>query len=323
MRKLDDLHKRTLANIELNAELPDSELARGLSSSSQKIRRIVDKLSNLKIIKLSPFIDPFVLGYRLINVFFSANSGSKASKERTLNSIRNHPQISWGAEIGGKFQFGICVLARSSIEVVKVLEELQLSSPLVLKDREIVEQLSFTMFPGKFLSPKIIGNTSLCRAHTPNIFNADPLDYDILNSLISGTESAREIARRLGKPASSIDWRVNRLRDTGVFKGFIYKRISGALGTLEFMVSLSVNRRGTKLRNALYSFCQSDPHVIFFIELLGAWDFELRLEVESVEEATETCEQLKHQFQDSISNLEIVPIMGRIKSVGLPLKPAG
>jgi DNA-binding Lrp family transcriptional regulator len=319
MKKLDDLKRAVLANIELNAELTTAELSRAISLRQSTVTRVTKYLEQGKLIDIAPFINPFVLGYRLTNFFFALSSTNRSNKEKIFRFIRETPGVSWGAELGGRFQFGVCILSRTSDEVLRILEKLQSLSISQMRDKEVVEQLSFTMFPGKFLTKKIVGKSELTRAPSSKSFTADDEDYRILNALINGATSIRETARRLGRPHSSIDWRVNRLRDVGVFKGFIYKRSSLILGTLEFMATITISRRTAELRESLYKFCKMHPHVIFFIEVLGAWDFELRLEVERIEQATETCDQLRQEFDSEILSLELVPILGKIKAAGLPL----
>lgn len=307
-----------LANLELNAEMPLNEFSRALGLPPNTVRYTIDRLLEKNLARYYPWIDPYPLGYRLINVFFSVNQGPEAHTKKLLEIITKHPQVTWLRELGGKYQYCISFVTRRIHDLMEFLENTAQSCPNTIRTKSIMDQLALVIFPAKFLSEKIIGARSIARGLDVKLFQADEIDHKILGSLIHGNHSRRELSRALGLPASTIDARFTHLRKAGVFKNFVYLRNLLNMHTSEFKINLTVMNRTRAFRDSLLQFSIRHPHVIFWVEMIGEWDFELDIEVSDASQVSEICDDIQREFGRELANIEVVPMLKELKDACFP-----
>ncbi len=315
---LTDQDRLVLANMELNAEMPLTEFAKLLGLSTSTTRYTIDKLLERNLARYYPWIDPYPLGYRLINIFFSVNQGPEAQTAKLLQMIVKHPQVTWLRELGGSYQYCISFVTQKIHDLMTFLEDLATSCPNTIRAKSIMDQLALVLFPPKFLTSKIVGRTSCPRGLNVKLCRGDELDHRILGALISGSHSRRDIARSLGVAPSTIDARIQKLREHGVFKGFVYLRRLDLIGTSEYKLNITVMNRTRKLRDALLAFSEKHPHVIFWVEMIGEWDYEIDIEVSDAAGASRVCDALREQFGREIAAIEIVPMFRELKDACFP-----
>jgi len=319
--KLTETERQLLPNLELNAEAPLAQLAKSLKVSVNTLRHAIANLSAKGVIRHYPFIDVFPLGYRLFNISLSLRAKQISEQDRLLKTIIAHPQVSWLAELGGEYRYILSFVARRSSELLTFLEAISAAAPGIVQRKAVMDQLGLSLFPGKFLASKRVGASHISWGGETQSFNADHDDYRIPNGLMNGHSSMREIARHLGMAHLSLYERLIRLRRAGVFKGFIYLRNIQALHHAEFKVNISVADRTSAIRERLFSFAKAHPQIIFFVELMGDWDFEMDVEVEMPADAGRVCDELRTRFGDEITDLKIVPILRELKVSCFPLEP--
>lgn len=319
--KLTDTERRLLPNLELNAETPLAQLAKSLNVSVNTVRHAISNLTEKGILRHYPFIDVFPLGYRLFNISLSLRAKQIAEQDRLLKTIIAHPQVSWVCELGGEYRYIISFVGRQSSELLSFLETVSAAAPGIIQRKAVMDQLALTIFPAKFLAPKVLGAPFIGWGGDTQPFDADHDDYRILKSMMSGYSSMREMARNLGMAHSSLYHRLNRLRQAGVFKGFIYLRSIHALNHSEFKLNIAVADRTPAIRERLFAFAKAHPQVIVFVELMGDWDFEMDVEVETPADAGLVYDQLRARFADEITDLKIVPILRELKVACFPLEP--
>ena len=79
---------------------------------------------------------------------------------------------------------------------------------------------------------------------------------------------------------------------------------SAALGLLSFKLLVYVKGLDPALSKRMHAFCAQHEHCVYLIECLGAWGFEIGVEVPQAEMANDVIQQVYDEFGDSISTIK-------------------
>lgn len=71
-------------------------------------------------------------------------------------------------------------------------------------------------------------------------------------------------------------------------------------------------------KSNIYRWAARHPNVVTYIECVGPWDIELRVEVWAPENAAEVTRDLLDQFGREIISIELVPLFGFIRAKNFP-----
>ena len=318
--RLTAKQQNVLGALEHHAELPISDIARGLRMRSHNVRYQLEslKVKGLVVAK-TPFIDIYRLGYTDFTVFFTVSTDSKATRTKLLEYFLNNENVSWVAHLGGEYQYGVSVLARHVVKVHELLLEAAHKFGNIFAEKGISIRISFHAFGRKYLNQ----STKLARKtltfEVRSTVECDATDRRILAHIANEPfESLRALARDLDLAFATLNSRIKRLEKAGVIPGYIYRLRLSDLGALTYRILIYGRGIDQELSKKLYDYAKKHPHILHFIECVGAWDFELGLEIYSSEQLNEVLGQLYDNFGGSIGAVKTLQIFKHLKYSGYP-----
>jgi DNA-binding Lrp family transcriptional regulator len=143
-----------LAVVELHADLPLAEIRKRTNQRSHTIRYNLKRLEERGVISKAPFIDVYPLGYTGHAIFFSIAPDSSSSKEAFLQSLEDHPNVQWLAELGGNYQYVATLFVRHPSEIQDFFDSINQKFGNILFEKTISTRLSFTQFNRKYFGGK-------------------------------------------------------------------------------------------------------------------------------------------------------------------------
>jgi DNA-binding Lrp family transcriptional regulator len=146
------------------------------------------------------------------------------------------------------------------------------------------------IFPKRYLAAGAIKKTpqglkiageSTASTHDPGTdIKMDDLDRKLLWALsCSGEMSVRQLGAKLGVSHATVQYRIDRMRRSGVLRGFYFDVEPIQYGYHDFVWQLSVSRGKPRLEARLVEMALSEPSITYVASFFGEWDFELGLEV--------------------------------------------
>jgi DNA-binding Lrp family transcriptional regulator len=321
MRLLDQ-ERRVLAAVELDAFKSMAEVRRETKFRDHTIRYHLDRMQRRGVIELKPFINIYPLGFQDYAFYFSLAGEKEAAKRNLIQDLKASTHVSWLASMGGDYQYGVSVCAKHHQEVIRFLDALSSRYPGAFFQKALSLRVSLSLFPRKYLGNIKAGQKPISFGGEPTRLDLDDKDLAILAALEhSRFESFREIGRALGMPATTLQHRLSRLEQSGVIAGYVYRVDPAAIDMQHFRLLLYVRGVSAKLRERLYSYSAAHPHVTYYIECLGSWDYELGVEVEKAEQMTAVAEQIYQNFGAELAALKILPLFQHYKIENFPFKP--
>ncbi len=144
----------------------------------------------------------------------------------------------------------------------------------------------------------------------------DHLDARIIQAakrkrLVGTTELAREV----GIPASKVQYRLNRLQDSGVMLRRSAMIDCVKLGYAHFEVLIRCSIISPEVGKLLRSFCKNHPAIHLLIRCFGDWDYKLVAHAIEMSEVLDLDEALQKTLGSKLASSVIVPVR-RVTKVG-------
>jgi DNA-binding Lrp family transcriptional regulator len=309
-----------LACIELRADLTATEVSRITKYQLHAVHYSLQKLLESGAIWWMPFIDVYPIGYGYYGVYCMVD-GSKTAKANFLKSLSTSPHIYWVAELGGDYQFGTAIAARTPVEAARILSDLLQQSKVSLIGKSLSSRLGINEMPRRYLSTRnLAGPPLLTNSASPQV-ELDDIEHRMLAQLAQEKfTSYRDAARKIGIAHSTFELKLKALRKKGVLKGVRYEINPAAFGREPFKLLIFVKGLDPALRDKLQAFSTTIKEAYHFVECFGEWDFELNLEVERAQDVVAVRDRLYELFSEQIQKIVTFPIFRTLRRTRYPFE---
>lgn len=318
--RLSDKEAKVLAAVELSADLGMVEIRALTGFRDHTIRYAISKLEERNIIKRLPFINLAALGYQIHNIFFSLGSENEKLKQKIVTALQESEEVTWIAEMGSDFQFGIDVCVRSIQGVRKLLDSLTEKHGNIFYQKTISTQFSASLLPRGYLANLKKGPKSLTIEPYDEVVEIDDLDCRILAGLSEyGDVSHRKVASALGVPLSTFELRVSKLKEKKVLLGSFYSVDSNRFGMNSYKLLLFAKGVDPELRKRVRDFAEKHRNAVSLIECFGSWDYEIGVEVLSPQDVVAITQEVYRELGDGIISVKAFSMFRSLKTVLFPI----
>ena len=309
MHKLDAKDKKLLYAIDLNARLGTSKLGKKIHLSQEgtfyRLQRLEKKAITSKYITLINFSK---LGYTGYGVYARFQNVDKKKREEIIIKLMQNNHIYWIGSFGGKYDLCFALMAKNIIHFNEMFSEISTSYNSVLKDFTVAIRIGLSQFPRDYLinksgiskrSPKF---GKLIQAET-----IDPLDHLILKEIATMARMpVLEIAKRINKPASTVMCRIKDLEKREIIQGYSTQIHCQAYGYQSYQLFLNTHNLTKEAKRRLFFYCKTHPNIIFHIETVGKWNFEIIYEIKDQKELQNLIIDLRTKFSKIITDVESI-----------------
>lgn len=308
MVDLDVKDKKLLYEIDLNARLGTSKLGKQIGLSQESTHYRLKRLKENKIISnFITLVNFSKLGYTGYAVYARFNSIDKKSKKETIDYLIKNNKIYWVAEFGGKFDLAFAIMAKNIQEFNQIYLEITTNLNEELKDFTVSIRVELTQFPRNYLLPNKKGSKSPSFGKVEKEYKLDETEENILKIL---SRDARipvlEISEKIKKPASTISEKIKKLEKEKVIQGYSSEIYCQEYDYESYQLFINTQNLTNKNKEQFYSYCENNKNIIFLIETVGKWNFEIIYEVKNQKELQELIIELRTKFQNIITDLETI-----------------
>jgi len=135
--RISETEREIICAAHLDADQTVGDMARRTGYKEHTVRYAIEKLKRERILIPHPFINLSPLGYHQYTIFFSVTSESRLNIDALMRLMVNSQRVSWVGRLGGEYQYGISVCARSPGEVSEFLDETSNTFGPVFYDKTI------------------------------------------------------------------------------------------------------------------------------------------------------------------------------------------
>ena len=319
--KLSDKERLLLAAIEHQADLPVPVIQKQTKLQAHTIRYFLSRLKERQIILgQSPFINLYPLGYTDYTIYFSLSAQSQQLSQNIIKRLLDSKSISWVAKVGGEYQLGIAICTKRVEDVSKLIASIEKDFGDFFHQKSISVRLNFNAFGRKYLSSKFkSARTLTMRQLSDELVTIDALDQQILSGLSNLEYSSdRHLARLLNIPFATLIRRLQRLKAVGIIAGYIYRFNLSQHEIQTYRLLIYARGTGADFAKELYKYASEHPQILHMIECIGAWDYELGIEVQYSEQVTELIQSLYQRFGQKINEVKMLQIFKHLKYSAYP-----
>lgn len=303
-----------LAAAELRPDAPAAVLRKETGLRDHTIRYALRQLRERGIASRIPYVNLHRLGYVTFNLFFSIGAQRRAQKEALLKAFMSAPEVVWIGEFGGEYQYGIAVCTKQVGGVLEFVHGLSGKYQHVFFEKAVSCQYSATTFGRRYLCAKHMSAKPLVSRYVNEVVVPDETDDKLLRAMASnGEASHRQLAAETGIPASTIDLRIKRLEEKQVIVGSLLAVNAAALGMQSFKLLIYAKGLNSSLSEALSRYCDQHAQIVYLIECLGSWDYEIGVEVSKPEEVTTVIQEIYEQFGAVVTSVKLLTKFNDLK----------
>ena len=316
--KLSDRDRAILSTIQYHGDEAIAGPAAALGFTESAVRRVVTRALDTGVLRRRVYVNSFALGFHQYSIFFSANARTATQRARLRDLLVQSPATELVLEVGGQFNYGIVVTARSVFEAEAFLENLTRDDAISLSGVRIHARTGWHYFGVKYLGSSPSARTTAIVPGTA-IVTLAPGDAEVLHAFGESPDGNRQrIARSLGMPLSTLSYRIDRLRTSGVIAGVLYQIVADTIGYEAFRVLVETSSPSRAYRTALLKWAQAHPAVLTFMHGFGNWNYELRIETRDTRAARAAVDELQDRFPEFIGTTELVPVSRVLKLATTP-----
>jgi DNA-binding Lrp family transcriptional regulator len=310
--KLDLKDKRILYELDVNSRQSNSEIAKKVGLSKQVVGFRIKRLIKEKIIsQFYSVIDISKLGFTVHKNFLRFQNLDQGKEKEIIGFLINHPNVVWVSSCDGKFDIAFGTWAKDMAYLDKTLSELNKKFGIFIAERQIATIIRGDYFIRDYLINK--DNPSSYResffSSIPSPIKMDDNDWKILLELGKNSRiTAVELSQIIKLSADSIAQRIKKLEKSGVIRHYNIVPNESKFPYLHYKVLFGFRNITEEKERSLREYCRINPNIVYIVKSLGPWDFEIDIEIESIEKFREIMMDIKTQFNDIIKDYSILHI---------------
>lgn len=311
MSKLDQASRRIIYELDRNSRTPYSKIAKATGIAQHTVRyRVLSLIRDGVIAKFNTVVNPSKLGYTQYKVLLRLHSADENTVQKIIRHLMRNPSVTWLVRFEGPWDIGITFKVIQMIEFSVFLDDLSSRFGQFISARRIDVNISAHYLARRYLV-KGPASADLLRhyasGHEP--CSLDPINREIISHLQKDSRtSASDIAEHLKTCESvrvpisreAVLMRIRQLENDRVITGYNMALNQETLGQLHYKVMLSLNHESSEGIEKVILDCHDMPRVRYVVKTLGDADYELDLEVESVEQYRQIINDLKARHPRTI-----------------------
>mgnify|MGYP001563338702 CR=1 FL=1 len=317
MYKLDKRDLKLLYELEQDSRQTLSQIAKKLKTSQQVISyRLNQLLKNKVITEFYTIINFGKLGYSSYRTMFTLSNITDKSKNNLIQYFKNHPNVLWLVECGGRWDLIVNILAKNPVQYNKFLSETTNKFKNIIQDYDLLLTIEGIIFGRVYL----IDKKRDMMVQKPyfgkeiSIEKLNNLDLKILNII---SENARlnsvEIALKLNISNNTVIKRIKELKDKRIIQG--YKPLIH-LEKINYQGYKALIKLNPIIENEEREFIEQlnqYNNILGILRVIGKWNFEIEFEVKNREEMLKLIREIRAKFKDIIKEFEVIPLFHEYK----------
>jgi Lrp/AsnC family transcriptional regulator, regulator for asnA, asnC and gidA len=320
--KIDKTDYKILYNLDYNARIPLSELAKKVNISKQNLNYRIKKLIKEKVILgFMSVIDIHRLNHLTYRIYLRYKNVNKEKEKEIINYFKKHPNILWFVNLSGSYDLEIVFAAKNSIHLNNILKKVKEDiGNYFSKYNYSASIVNYHFKRDYLLENKREEFSQKYYGFEPKESHLDKLDTSILKELSENCkQSNQEIARKLDVTYHTIKNRIKILEDKKIIQGYRIFINLDKIGRKFYKALIQLNNCTKEDEKKLYSFCSQYNFVVYLVEILGEWQLEIETEVKDQKEFTDLIRELRNNFPDLISDYDILQVTKEHKINYLPI----
>ena len=303
MMSLDSLDSKIIQLLDANSRQPYARLAKQLSVPQETVRYRVQSLLRDGVIQnLQTVIDGGKLGFYYYKIFFKFYNVNETAVEMVTRYLCEHEAVNWVVRVDGTYDISITVRVSNPIELSNLIDEVRRRYSTQIHRWVYSVNIRMEFLTRDYLSgAKKKRSAGGSYSAYEEAYRLDKTNWEIVRRLASDSRaSAVDIAKGLAISSDAVLLRIKQLERDQVIVRYGLVLDNAKLSQLNYYVLIYLSYFSPKREQAFVEHCRKKPNIVYLIRALGEWDYELSIEVKTIQEYRELMMDLTREFSDII-----------------------
>lgn len=312
--KFDKKDREILFELDMNARIPLTQLAKKVKLSPQTTKYRIEQLEKKEIIKgYVTFFDVAKLGYLYYRLYIRYENVSLEDEKKIIEYFKTHQNVVWFVSTSGKWDIEVLFAARNFIHFNKILKEIYKKFPNKLHNN--ITSVSIANYHQKkgYLVNKST-NVQLSYGGEPTTTKIDKIDKKIIKII---NQSARltsvKIGTMLNLSYKTIQSRIKKLEKKGIIQGYRTWIDFHKIGYSYHKSLIKLRKFQKQEEKKILEFCKQTPNIVYLITCVWPWDIEIEVESQEEEIFLNILRSFRKEMKDLILDYENLTITAEHK----------
>ena len=317
MVELDLLDRKIMYELDQNARISASQLARRLKKNKETVNFRLNRLIDRGFVKrFYTVFNTSRLGWSYAKFYIKFKNITPEKEEELYQYVLKQPHIAYLASVEGPYDCLLLVMIKSPVDMVHFQDSFMRNYGEYIQEKSLVTFLTTHRFNMRFLYegkekadwyyPMEIGD-----------YKIDETDEKIMFLL---SKDARmpltEMAKRLGIDHKVVKYRMNKLEDDGIILAYVTSPDFDKLGFTFYQVNIQL--KDPTVRREIIEFFNMTNKCLFAMELLGKYDVLVELHVRNSDEMKSIINDFRKRYVDKYNDYDVSTIMKEYTMVWSP-----
>jgi DNA-binding Lrp family transcriptional regulator len=318
--RLSAVDRNVLALVELSCGTV-TEIAQRLKLRPHVVQYAFKKLRRYGLLDdRRVWIDVHRLGYSFVTLYLRPRYDSAASKRSFMSAITHHPTCTWIFETCGQYHLACSLTIKDMNEVSSFYDLLNTVSGVRIDSKALTIQRDFAYFGRKYLWGSKPAYQPVNMPISPSLVTLDEEDLKLVQELARGrVENEAMLYKVTGIPSATVYRRLASLRKRGVLGADYYWLNSASFGRQLYVLRISFSGMTGQIKDKIWQLARLNASVVYAIETLGSWDYELGVDLESAAELSALIEDITAAMPSLSIDVDPIPVTRFIKVRSFPV----
>jgi len=314
--ELDSVDKKTLHELDLDARMPISKIAKNLRISRVVSEYRISKMQETGLIRaFSSMMDPCKFGFSSWKVYLRFHNMKQGIEKKMIDYLVQNNKVWWVVKCYGKFDLLYSVFAESFYEFNEVINKFHELFGEYILDESINNHLEPQYFSRGYLTekpPEVLCEPFMKKPVKEKI---DETDISIMKELGKNCRIPLTVlASKLGITPRIASYRIKELMEKKII---VFNRLSldvNKLGMDFYKSLLYLKNIDAENLEKLVAYCRQNKFINECVRSVGEWQMEIELEVNDFKQFNEIMDDMKINFPNLIIRTEPLLLHKEYKS---------
>ncbi|MBM3233898.1 Lrp/AsnC family transcriptional regulator [Candidatus Pacearchaeota archaeon] len=319
-QKIDLKDRRILYELDINSRQSYSQIGKKVKLPKSVVHYRINSLKDRGILKNTYAIVNFIkLGYSQYKVYLKFHSINPKKEEEIISYLAKKEKVIWVTSCRGEWNISITIISKNIVEFDKILKDIINKYGKFILDKVVLIVSYSPLYSRNYIAPEKEKKEFLYMKNIENI-KVDEIEEKILKILANNSRvSILDIIKKLNLTRDIISYRTKNLEKSEVILGYRALINLDNIGIHLYKVILRLQNFSEQKESELISYCKSIKNIVQYMRLVGNWDAEIEVEIESEEKLYDLINEIRNKFGNIIKDYEVLHIVEEHKLNFYPL----
>ena len=306
--KLDLKDKRILTILDEDARLSNSQIAKkvGLSKPAVEYRLKRFEKNNV-IFACYSVVDFTKLGYSQYKIYFKFQDITLEDEKEIVDYWLKDNNSVWVAQIRGRWDLAVSILARSNFEFGKILSRFMNQFSKFILEKDVLLTEYSPIYAREYLTETKA--TEFVYGIPEKFYELDEIDKKILKELSNNARiNIVELVKKTNLTRDVINYRLKKLKKDGIIVQYRCYLNLHNLGINHYKIIFRTKNFNEQVEKLVKDYVEKHKKATQFLKLIGSWDLEIEFEVENEDELYKILTEIRKRFSNIIRDFDILRI---------------